>query len=172
MALDPSLTEFTTASQAIASYDYTDIADGLGYQIYYAFPLEKNGTYFLSPTFMENEGILPLVETDYDLSPFNIAQTVKGTAYLETYTPTGAGAAVITARLYRVRGVTETAVSSAITSISQAEFGHIILEIPLTETDFAAGDFLRLTLTNAKNVQITSDSTNPCKLHIPFRLDL
>ena len=40
MVLTTELTKFTTASPAIASYDYTEIEDGLGYSYYYPFTTE------------------------------------------------------------------------------------------------------------------------------------
>ena len=51
MPLDPDLTEFTTASPVLVSFDSTDISSGTGYEDYFLIESEDSGCkdYHLTP---------------------------------------------------------------------------------------------------------------------------
>ncbi len=73
---------------AIATYSYTDIAEGTGVQIFYGANsrIETTRDYHLFGSVIASNDITTVVasgnvDLDFDLSPFNLPKSVKGTAY-------------------------------------------------------------------------------------------
>ena len=50
MSLDPSLTEFTTASPVLTNYDYTDVINGFGYIEFYPMITDDSTADYLLST--------------------------------------------------------------------------------------------------------------------------
>jgi len=89
-------------TQAVASYDYTDIAEGTGLTTFYGLVSLPNGVY--SPTLSQNPimsyyiehsndstnpmpddafAVIPGCKWDFDLPAFNLAKTIGGTAVIQ-----------------------------------------------------------------------------------------
>lgn len=150
-------TRYASPQQAVASYDYQDIADGTGVIIFYGYNHTYDSvTYALttkSDVFSEYIQISnPDTDETYtfDSSVFNAPRICKGTAIinLPRY-QTGAGTTVYYVTLSKVDG--DTAAVTAITSTisvnrSTADTNTMCFSLPLTETTFKVGDSLRFTL--------------------------
>lgn len=191
-----------TGEPIIATYDFTDVADGTGV---IAFNLgvvatDATQTFILSrnPFFSQDPGI-GVTSTqirNFDLPPFALPKTVKGTAFLNIgYATTSAGNDGLKVQIIKVSGGTPSDVSSQI----EAEFNAgalahnmLMIPIPLTKTTFSKGDILRCEVemivqggTNEIGTDpmgrdgsvITSALTAPTmttvsKLFMPFEIDL
>lgn len=196
MPLPPELTEFTTASQSIASYDYVDIINGIGVEIFYATKATDTGgtTYHLISEAIECDkttvqqgwlGYPNLADEDFDLTAFATPRTVKGTAQLSAWFYTG-GNDSFTIQLKKWDGTSETNISAikTFTKGSGALSKSVYINLPLTETVFAEGDVLRATITLTAGSALSIDPSgqqkdpigtivmNPTRLLIPFKLDL
>ena len=184
---------------AVASYNYVDIANGLGYAIYYAivWRTETTSTYALIPT-AEYSGITQLDFGTYsfDTSVFNTQRTAKGNAFVSVcYVSNACPITTFNITLYRVP-VSGAAV--AICSTASATLGCTnnvpeinSVQLPLTETDFKVGEKLRLTIAasetgvasfgtdpanrDGSTINPSSDdppSTTVLKVGIPFKIDI
>ena len=81
--------KYQTKESAIASYDYTDLAEGTGIVVYYGSDTEDNGTttYQLSKNIVYSQNLVTVatgtsgeervLDIDFDLT-FNIPQRIKG----------------------------------------------------------------------------------------------
>ena len=169
MALDPDLTEFTTASPIVASYNYTDVANGLGYELFYgvAYKDSVGEKQMLSPLLVDQDGEV-LGSSTLDGSSFNTSKTVKGTAVLNGLKLTNG---TVTAKLQHYDGSTATDISSAIITSTITNGNTFTMLLPLTEKLFRAGDNIRLILTLSAG-HVSSTVANPFKLNIPFKLDI
>lgn len=155
-----------SSEAAIASYSFTDIAEGTGIVKYYGFVEEDSGgvDYYLSTQAVFSRdiditatgGASASIDADFDLPPFNLPRTVKGTA-LVTFTfslVTGVGTggtATATAKIRKWDGSSETdlvtGTSQTITlggEESQKDLSVMSLVVP--ETLFKTGEILRLTM--------------------------
>ena len=162
MALKPKLTKFSTASEALASFDFQDLASGLNFQNFFAaltdltagaeFILVDDSS-ILSGKISTNRTGAGTTTLTFDSSPFNLARSVRGTAVFSC----GVGGAntasmVVTARLQKWDGSSATNISSVITSANFTTATPILdkmilLQLPLTETIIAEGEQLRLLVT-------------------------
>jgi hypothetical protein len=157
------------SERAIASYNYVDIASGTGFVIFYAHASEVAGglDYHLNT---ESSIYSSLIETDagfgappqtidldFDLSSFNLPQTLEGEA-LVNFTITAHGgtgttassSAVVTIRKWD--GTTETDIATATTPSVSSGVASLVKElmtIPITvpRTLFKKGETLRLNIT-------------------------
>lgn len=168
------------AENAVASYSYTDLAEGTGVTMFYLLAtngdnilsqnqiysdvIELNsGSHALTNTFVKNQDV------DYDLTAFNAPRTVKGTAYMNfTYHIYKSGSQIVTAywtiKVRKWDGVTETEIGNASTpeinsSVTGEAYDLTALAIPLTQTHFAIGDVLRVTV-EGYDKEAAADSTN------------
>jgi len=182
---------------AIASYNYTDVAEGTGVIIFDGYNTEDNaGTITtrlssnpISSATIESSFTAGVGTLNYDLTVFNSPRTIKGTATVALSAIAVGGTATMRAYIKKV------AVGGAVTSLGDNTGGvitltpkHDVINIPLTQTHFAKGDTLRLTLTstyvtdciigndplNRNGASVTPSSTFPTtlKIAIPFKLDL
>ena len=198
MGLTNDLTNFTTVSPVIANYDYVDIANGLGYNTFYATRSKDSGgsDYHLidqalpvaddiggtNPTY----GTIDVGSFDFDSSTFSLPRTFKGTAYISCSFTRQSTNGNFTARLNKNDSSTEKGISETITSVTITANGtyDIFLEMPLTETTVNTGELLRLKLTlnganNLIGIDPTGNSTgvggasqNPFKFLVPSKIDV
>lgn len=162
---------FSTATPAIASYSYTDIAEGTGTIVYYGASEEDSASlsYFLSavPTLSSQIGtgaisvpatFTKMLDLDFDLSLFNIPQRIKGTGRV-IYTNSAKGGtndAVDTYVILKLRkwdGTTQTELASvqSTTETLGSSGGTLTskennLSMTIPETHFNKGETLRLTM--------------------------
>lgn len=185
MPLDPDLTEFTTTQQVLASYSYTDIRSGTGFQTYYAavtidstgqdeiltartiYSDEKKTTFTIP---IDGAGAVFAKQKDYnfDLSTFNLPLDIKGTADINvswTLETGGGGEGYFIFKFRKWDGTTETEIGSVQTetiTIGDAIEKTSLVSVVLPLTNFQSGETLRLTAeiwTRNLHNTITTDFT-------------
>ena len=170
--------KFTTASPIIASFNYTDIAEGTGVVIFKAFITDIGALGHLTASQVYSRNIetsetgnaggdwANVGEKDYDLAPFNRSQIIKGTAIVNmSHHATTTGSSRFVIRVRKWDGSSETEIANVTTASDGA--GDVVMHcVPLTipRTHFAAGDVLRLTIEgwmNAGSSQTLYYGTDP-----------
>ncbi len=160
MPLDPDLTEFSTASPVIATYDWTDISDGTGNVVFYAYSTETAGgldhhltrqtpysSQIVSAFVLDPSGTLTL---NFDLSPFNLPKTIEGTGLVMVPIRVAADVGSSLTATIRARVLKNTTELVSVTSqnvvagASATTYEMIVMPLVIARTDFAEGDFLRL----------------------------
>jgi exosome complex RNA-binding protein Csl4 len=166
------------AESAIASYSYTDIADGTGVRTFYGGSFNQSGGQVYSlTTELFKHGRANHFEgtTNLDLSAFTRPVTIMGTAIVDAYITTSSGDGAMTVTFYKVSGAVETAFSSDISSLAASSGSHHLIKVPLTRTNFKIGDILRLkvvaTGTNAE-IYCTDETNKIFKVNVPFKIEL
>jgi len=159
--------------EAVASFNWEDIAEGTGIIVFYAFATDSDSglEYHLTnqPTIYSSKiesattsGNTESLDLDFDLSQFNSPRIVEGTALISfTMTGTaGVGTTCETTATVYIRkwdGTTETNLVSDTSPLLVAVNNTVkeLVTMPLTvpRTQFAKGDTLRLTfvLTTVKS---------------------
>ena len=145
---------------AIASYDYTDIAEGTGTKYFYGLKDSASGSINFRLT-SNADTYSSLIETirqtagtdtfDFDTQPFNLPKTVKGTAYVSIpwYYGDAANYAYTTAQLQKISNSVVTDVSEQVVSTQTAGTNKMtmqFLSLPLTQTILKKGDQIRLVI--------------------------
>lgn len=163
MVLQPKIPAL--GSQNVVSYNYSDLASGLGYETFHAGTTVNDGSttvYNLTPFTYSSDTQYSDVDTTglkFDTSVFNLPKTLKGTAFVEIPMSTD-GRTPATVKedvtLYRVdTGDTEheigTGTSSSLGANSQAVK---TVSIDCTETLIKKGEKLRFKIAS------NSGSTN------------
>ena len=186
-----------SAEAAVASYDYTDIADGTGVRTFYATATKQGGT--VDYALIQTEEYSRLIEVgigenqniNFDLTAFNLPQTLKGTAYVVIGATESVGDNyVITVQVQKWDGTSETNCSSVVTETVNATSPMLLMKVPLTQTNFARGDTLRLNIISAgvgsgdhgygidpkgrdgTYVKASNSQTTQLKFLCPFKIDL
>ena len=147
------------AQRSIASYDYTDIAEGTGVVKFYAYSSASSlaETYNLTTdSSINSRNIFSSLSGtpgnsytyNFDLQAFNLSKVVKGTAIvngLMTYHPGTNNQVYVKAQILKWDGSTETAISGQIQSQNNVGVeSTFCIKLPLTETHFRKGEILRL----------------------------
>lgn len=157
--------------RVITSFDYTDIADGTGIIDYQGFSCETSGgvTYKLNrqatySSQIETTQALTAINTyqkemdlDFDLTTFNLPQTLRGKAIIQfawghdAYTGGNTNNAYIIAKLRKWDGTTETEIAHIQTEtldITNGVTKYRIANMPITipQTLYKKGETLRLTI--------------------------
>lgn len=182
------------SESAIASYNYSDIAEGTGIKLFYAaytsaasiltenqiysHTIDTRATSASPPT----DAYQLLSDIDFDLSAFNTPKVVKGTCYINglfsVYTQgTGAnGTGKLSLKLRKWDGTTETEIASTDLEVSTGHNTTVTklycISIPVTTPqNFKKGDILRLTvLTYYKKTEVgTGGGDGSCTIgHDPM----
>ena len=188
--------------EAIASYDYIDIAEGTGIvQFYGALKGTSGGTsYMLTTEQIYSQDISTLVPStpqsyNFDLAAFNMPRIIKGTAYVSiSLYIDGSGTLVAAAKVQKGSGGTYSDCCDQVTSSSKVDGTPTdsMLLIPLTinETHFKKGDNLRLVITisgdahagnefghdpmnrDGTNITAAKNLSTQLKLFLPFKIDI
>jgi hypothetical protein len=162
-------------SEVTASYDYVDLADGVGYVTYYCTKEEISGSVSYGLTrdtgvysvYPETSGSATL-DIDFDVSAFNQARTVKGTAiYNGAHVIDGNQAGGNQKSWFRVLirkwdGSTETEIADAYgptVTVAGQTTSNNVLNIPITvpQTTFGKGEQLRVTVQHILSGGTTTD---------------
>ena len=168
MPLPPDLTKFTTASPAVITYDYVDLSDGTGKVIFYGFGSETDGgidyhltrNIIISSVKSTTRTQIGTTTIDFDLSPFNLPQYVKGTALFNAtlFMTTGDNGKLLV-QLKKWDGSAETNITDEITSqvVNAAPNEQTVaFELPVTtEMNIPTGEQIRLT------VKLNTEGTTP-----------
>lgn len=182
------------SERAIATYSFTDIAEGTGVVKFYGFSTETSGalTYRLStnPVYssqVETSGSAPgtgtqvISDMDFDASPFNMPKTIKGNAiinfgYAAISAPGGtSGKAKVTVYIRKWNGTIETEIANATTpETAAAGSGSTVtkmacLPITIPHTHFEAGETLRITAVT--QAVVTAASCGAVFAHDPQNRD-
>lgn len=192
--------EFISGGEGIvASYDWTDIAEGSGKVLFYGsavstsaattYALLTNQTYSVTIDVNCPGATLTL---DFYTPAFNLPKIVAGTAYIVSCTEAdGAGNVAFQFKLYR-GGADVANISNSITSISNTAARTSTTPIPLTQTNIKKGDMIHLVAImtrtggtthymgidpmNRDGTSITPstelNATTKLLVYIPFRIDL
>lgn len=160
----------------LATYSYTDIADGTGVIKLYGYQSSSNTgmDYHLTsqtPYSASMSIITPnntIATYDFDLSPFNTPRTVKGNALFQIGAFKAAAASgAIFVEIQKFDGVTPTTIASKLSEIflSSGSNGgkNFVVSIPVPQTHFKIGENLRLSLTihsRGSNMNVGTDPKN------------
>jgi hypothetical protein len=153
--------KYVNQESAIASYNYTDIAEGtgmVGFNCCYATNsfLSTEELYSVNIETTNSTGeadYTKIIDIDFNLSAFNMPKTIGGTgicmvcfAFAET-TP-GTKNIKIIARVRKWDGTTETEIANGEEVYTNAPDGIYLAPILITipETDFKKGEILRFTI--------------------------
>lgn len=184
----------TTDEKIIASYDWTDIAEGTGIVGFWGLKLRDatgevyriNENAFYSSAIETTEAgsftndavsVWTATARNFDLGPFNFPKTIKGKAIVVIYWKNMLSTntdGTLTAGIYKYSNSTETLLGS--TSHTSANLGAAyldVLEIALTQTNFKRGDVLRLKISYVTGVR-GGGGTTTCSLtfgHDPLNRD-
>ena len=161
---------FTTASPVVASFDYSDIAEGTGTNDYYLFSTLDDTAidYHISKDQTKRSSNIEYSQTvgsggsnsaDYDLSIFNLPQTIEGTAYISGSAgieyvsgATPNKTLVITCKIRKWDGTTETEIASNSSTTfvgvanSNPVYFNYLFPITIPNTFFAKGETLRVSI--------------------------
>ncbi len=178
--------------RAIATYNFTDIAEGTGINKFWFFTSETNGgadehistNQSYSMEIETDYGITSITnlvlktDEDYDLSEFNLPKTIEGTAIanigfrVNASSGTIGGAVKVLIRKWDGSSETEIAqgFSQEITTTGEEK---VILVIPITipKTHFKKGETLRVTLQGYGRIGSIGNSGNGTIGHDPFNSD-
>jgi hypothetical protein len=187
---------------AVASYNWTELASGLGYVTFYGAMSATGGT---SPTVVYNllsnplpsnphlrtlDGIYALQHsaTAYtvDTNVFNTPRLLQGTAYVSATLgiENNTASITMTVKLQHVRGAVVTDISSSLTSMTFTTSSdttlrrNVIIPLDLTTTNIKKGDIIRLLVTNtgsaggARTTRIGFCPVSTDANYQPFKLSL
>ena len=104
---NPELTKFSTASPILMSYNWTDIATGLGYVSFYPSVIEQDAVlkYSLDVNTLLVSSTAGTLKNDswfFETSIFNSSKTIKGNAYLSGYTDWSTNDSVVSGQLIKL----------------------------------------------------------------------
>ena len=167
-----------TGERAISSFDYYDIAEGTGIKSFYILKIWEDGVEkniissqsIYSSSIEHSDGpdvvgtsYTKTMDTDFDLSPFNLPKTIEGDAYISfswwvTYTVSAAPYWYYNIIVKKVSGGVETTMGSSSSEVigvaSNGTATQTSLKIALANTHFKKGDILRVTFEGwAKNTE-------------------
>jgi len=169
----PDLTKFSTPSRVLASYSYTDVANGTGVELYYGINFGGDSGIGLSPNYLtstDGSSTITISAGDIDLDSYNLARTVKGVGYVSFHYGSGT-TGVITVQYKKVSGGVETNVSEAISSDSVAAGKEVSFKIPVTQTKFSKGDSFRVTITMPLNGRIYPNNAEQFRVFVPYDIE-
>ena len=184
---------------AIASYNYTDIAEGTGIRKFYLAvqAVSGNTTYLLAQDAVYSQGALsPSNEINisdasitFALTAFNLPQVIEGTGYLNIGMKTSAGTGSLKATLQN--NITGDIVSVSSRDTVGTGAATMLLPMTIPRTHFRDGEILQLKIEdqNTGTLFIGADpqnrdgtnitpSTTPAAhltasaLYIPFRIEV
>jgi hypothetical protein len=146
--------------QVIASYSFTDIADGTGVVTFYAFSSTVAGTYnyFLGSSALDSGNVDPTTvnshnrrfkltnnNVTFSLSAFNLPRIVRGTAFvtftLATTDGHGAGTGTINVSILKN---SSTLATTTCTNVGNNTVKSYNISLNISETLFKKGDILKL----------------------------
>jgi len=181
MVLKPELTKFTTASPITATYNFSDVENGIGISTYYCIAYQTSATgsgspvnnYDLSDILIEGDNT-GISSASLNLSPFNVQKTVNGKGWFEGSHKTGQGAYGF--KVQRVSGAVVTDLNTEVFSKVITTGGtKIAVSFDLARTVFKKGDYLRFVvraLTSGDTVYLNSTKAATALILIPFEVSL
>lgn len=155
----------TSADPTVQTFDHEDIANGIGYEIFYAATgTDQNlmlGTAIASNDIVTNIGISNAtaekkLDVDFDVE-FNLARSIKGLLIVSVTHGIQADAGTlhsyIIAKVRKWDGTTETEIANNQSDTLDKTTGGaaqnsktVLIEIPVDEIEFGSGETLRITI--------------------------
>ncbi len=185
---------FPKGKEFIETFDFSDIASGLGFEIYWGIGIRNTSGLDTQLT-----PFLPVVRTvapdaeesqqtgagtttvNFDTSTFNLPRTAKGTAYVNFKSKQTSGNAVsIKAQIAIVHAdLTATNISAEFENNqfgTTAVFITDLLALPLTQTTIKKGEKLRLIMkivvdATGGDGMLAHSHADELKLFMPFRIE-
>ena len=151
--------KFTTLSPVIASFPAVEIAEGTGMVIFNAFITDIGALGHLTTSQVYSRNIetsetgtagdwAEIGNRDFDLSPFNRARTIIGTAIVNiSQHAVTSGSSRFLIRVRKWDGSSETEIANVTTASEGA--GDVVMhceQLTIPRTHFKSGDVLRLTI--------------------------
>jgi hypothetical protein len=179
-------------NNALANYNYQDVASGLGYIDFYPTICQTDAGYtyalfdfecFGNRVASAQPSVYGATGTTFyfNATPFNSPRYAMGTAYLTTTLHVLSNDFKLTFTVYKVSGGASTSLGTA-TSGYWTSTANIVVPITITATKFKKGDYLQLkcyieTGTNASQYMLASpldeaSTGNPTTLRMPFRITI
>lgn len=158
---------------AVASYNWTDIAEGVGYVTFYGY-VSRNGLNTLikrTLTMTTNPNYSSGIK--FKTSALNYPKTISGTL-VANWTHLSAGSnQKATCQVSYIRNGVETAISSLVeTSDTFSSETSVYLSVPLTTTNLKAGDIIQIEIKHTgSNATFRQDTHRPT-FDVPFKIDL
>ncbi len=186
---------FPRRGEFIETFDFSDIASGLGFEAFWGTPSVDTGgiDYNLLPfqlhsgqaqtfTRQTEEGTTTV---NFDSSTFNLPRTTKGIAYvsfsIDASVATATSASAQIAIIHEDLSVTNISSAFEVPQIGTTPKVEL-LALPLTQTTIKKGEKLRLIMkiivdASGGNGELFHDNTNSdstlhLKVLIPFRIDM
>lgn len=175
--------KYRKSSEAIATYNFTDVASGLGYETFYLFISENNAVteYHMSNIqAYGNSATMTNTSGDFVTGAFNLPRVLKGDVYLDIY-GSSQTAYTCSGSLYLTRDSTDTLIGTFIMDpITDATTQPRTAKLSVPATIIKSGDILKLHLGvggNAANTLIFDPSgkwsqTATTKIHLPFKTNI
>ncbi|KKM89889.1 hypothetical protein LCGC14_1244160 [marine sediment metagenome] len=174
---------FPPKREFIASFDFKDIASGLGYEVFYPkASKDASGT----TRFLFTDSTLTSIPVtssgttitifNFDTSVFNLPRTVKGTAYCVSRVSATSGTNAYSVQLVKVLDDLSTVnLSSEITSTTVGTSAlDFPIQLPLTQTLIKKGEKIRLIFTLLKidggGVMTLENDGSQSPVYIPFEI--
>ncbi len=199
--MPPFPSSFPPKRELIETFDFTDIATGLGFETYFGTAQEDSvdNIYLLLPFAVNSGGgdsnnsfnaftkrtSVGTTTLTFNTSVFNLPRTVKGNAYVSfglNGNSSLTGRATATLSIVDSGG-TPTNISSTFTTRNMGNSADEsqLLELPLTQTTIKKGEKLRLVFElvfasgsgtlKVHHNNLSSTNTEIFKLLIPFRIE-
>jgi len=162
MPLTKELTKFSTTSPILASYDWTELASGEGYEIFYPFyanpshGISSNVIYGPLGSGLSSGGGQTFT---FNSVAFNAPRTIKGLAIASCpWIKTDANSKTVTVTIKKVSDDITTLASITLNSITGNDtWGIAAGSATITETIMAVGDILRVEIVVPSAVSISFD---------------
>ena len=174
--------KYQSQENVIATYDYTDIAEGTGIQIFHGFTytsladisvnvyaLGKSTEYssLIETTFASTATTTKVFDETFDSLSFNTPRTMKGTAQINlgqvsVINVTGTDEQSLVIKIIKVSGGTPAEIVSVTKSMSLATGTHKMvhtIRAVVPATHFKIGDVLRFTIELYSNLEGTGTVT-------------
>jgi len=181
---------FQAQSNAIASYNWTDIAEGTGIVKFYGFGTTDNtGTnyalseniFYADPHFSSasttSTSYFKALDMDFDLTEFNTPKIVKGTVIIQAASKLDGSDATgeshyLIFKVRKVSGGSETDLGTVQTATidSSTKKQYHCVKISVNRTFFKKGDILRVTIEGW--AKVSSGTANLYVAHSPTNEDV
>ena len=188
--MPPFPDSFPPKRESITTFDFTDVASGLGFEKFWMAKSEdlSNGVAgiltTLSLTSANGQNNTSISNDDetiiFNTSTFNLPRTLKGICYVQLLGQVNGttGTSTISAKLSIVHAddsVTDVTSNISSVDIPYTSASQELLELPITQKIVKKGEKIRLTLTynetNGVFYTLFNDGSESFIL-IPFRIDL
>ena len=181
--------QYNVSQPAVASYDWTDIANGSGNSVFYLLKSKNSAgdDYSLVTTNLvagiggaSAVGWASTSYVSFDSTPFNSPRTMKGIAYFTGQFNYISDAGSVTATLCHYDGTTETTIGAETVNDTVNLDYTFCLSFDVTDKNFKKGDILRVKVkTSREDIYISVDPSGtqpgsilPAKIVAPFKIEL